>query len=82
MIRHFSARILGNTCATTNMPFNFALESAHKINNKEMPFCVFASEKTQMSALDRPDIAFVELFTATPCLTLHYLAFLTDGAKH
>lgn len=82
MMHHFSAHISGNTCATTNTPFNFALENAYKINNKETPFCVFASEEIQTSALDCPDIAFIELFTARRCLSLHWLAFLTDGAKH
>lgn len=65
IIHQFSARISGNTCATTNTPFNFALESAYKINNKETPFLVFTFEEIQMSILDCPDIACTELFTAT-----------------
>lgn len=82
MIHQFSAHISGNIGATTNTPFNFALESAYKINNKVTPFCVFTFEDVQMSILDCPDIACIELFTATQCLILHWLTFLTEPAKH
>lgn len=71
MIHQFSAHISGNICATTNTPLHFALESAYKINSKVTPFCVFTFEDIQMCILDCPDIAWIELFTATQRLILH-----------
>lgn len=82
MIHQFSAHISGNIYAATNTPFNFALQSAYKISNKEIPFFGFNFEELQMSILDCPDTACIELFTAKQCLILHWLTFLTETAKH
>lgn len=82
MIHQFSAHVSGNICAATNISFNIALQSAYKISNKETPFFVVDFEELRMSILDCPDTACTELFTATQCLILLWLTFLTETAKH
>lgn len=51
-----------------------------KLATKKHHFFVFNFEELQMATL--PDIACIELFTATQCLILHWLTFLTETAKH